>query len=69
MGRLFIGNPDGVRQQNRGRHHNQRMSGWEYGQDIAYLTDKAQAASIESFDFLRAGNLEKVAGLRLEQDK
>src|ERR1051326_5919841 len=48
VGSLFIGNPNGVRQQNRGRHHNQRMSGWEYGQDIAYLTDKAQAASIES---------------------
>ncbi len=49
VGRLFIGNPHGVRRRNSGRHHNQRMAGWEYGQDIAYLTDKAQAASIESF--------------------
>src|ERR1051326_1771688 len=49
VGSLFIGNPDGVRAQKSGRHHNQRMAGWEYGQDIAYLTDKAQAACIESF--------------------
>jgi putative transposase len=46
---IFIGNPNGVRQQKSGRHHNQRMAGWEYGQDIAYLSYKAQAASIESF--------------------
>src|SRR5262249_12067635 len=43
------GNPHGVRWQNHGRHHNQRMAGWEYGQDIAYLSYKAKAASIESF--------------------
>src|ERR1051326_5222561 len=49
VGSLFIGNPDGVRKQKSGRHHNQRMSGWEYVRDIAYLTDKAQAACIESF--------------------
>ena len=49
VGSLFIGNPDGVRRRNSGRHHNQRMAGWEYGQDIAYLSYKAQAASIESF--------------------
>ena len=49
VGRLFIGNPDGVRKQNSGRHHNQRMAGWEYGQDIAYLVYKAAVASIESF--------------------
>jgi putative transposase len=49
VGTLFIGNPNGVRKQNSGRHHNQRMSGWEYGQDIAYLMDKAAGASIESF--------------------
>ena len=65
-GRLFIGNPAGVRKRNSGRHHNQRMSGWEYGQDIAYLSSKAQAASIERFDFERAGNLEPVSGMRLE---
>jgi putative transposase len=49
VGSLFIGNPDGVRKRNCGRHHNQRLAGWEYGQDIAYLSYKAQAASIESF--------------------
>ncbi len=49
VGRLFIGNPDGVRKSNKGRHHNQRMAAWEYGQDIAYLTYKAKQACIESF--------------------
>ena len=49
VGSLFIGNPDGVRQRNCGHHHNQRLSGWEYGRDIAYLSYKAKAASIESF--------------------
>ncbi len=49
VGSLFIGNPDGVRKKDSGRHHNQRMAAWEYGQDIAYLTSKAQAACIESF--------------------
>ena len=49
VGSLFIGNPDGVRKRNSGRHHNQRMAAWEYGQDIAYLSYKATVASIESF--------------------
>ena len=49
VGRLFIGNPDGVRQRNSGRHHNQRMAVWEYGQDIAYLSSKAAGASTRSF--------------------
>jgi putative transposase len=49
VGSLFIGNPDGVRKRNSGRHHNQRLAGWEYGQDIAYLSYKAAAACIESF--------------------
>jgi putative transposase len=48
-GPLFIGNPQGVRQQNSGRHHNQRMAVWEYGQDSAYLSYQAKAASIERF--------------------
>lgn len=38
---LFIGNPDGVRQRRCGRKHNQRMSQWEYGKDIDYLTHKS----------------------------
>jgi putative transposase len=45
---LFIGNPHGVRNKNNGRHHNQRMAQWEYGQDIAYLSYKAKLAGIES---------------------
>ncbi|MGO8951459.1 MAG: transposase, partial [Ktedonobacterales bacterium] len=49
VGSLFIGNPQGVRNRKRGRHHNQRMSQWEYGRDLAYLTYKAKLAHIESF--------------------
>jgi putative transposase len=49
VGLLFIGNPHGVRARSRGRHHNQRMSQWEYGQDISYLKYKATLAHIESF--------------------
>ena len=51
VGSLFIGNPHGVRERNSGRHHNQRMSQWEYGQDIAYLSYKSKQAHIERFDF------------------
>jgi putative transposase len=49
VGTLFIGNPHGVRNQDKGRHHNQRMALWEYGKDIAYLTHKAKAAHISCF--------------------
>ncbi|GLV60466.1 transposase [Dictyobacter sp. S3.2.2.5] len=49
VGTLFIGNPHGVRTKNHGRHHNQRMSLWEYGKDIDYLTHKAKQAHIECF--------------------
>ena len=49
VGTLFIGNPHGVCQENRGRHHNQRMSQWEYGKDIDYLTHKSTQARIKSF--------------------
>ncbi|MGO8949553.1 MAG: zinc ribbon domain-containing protein [Ktedonobacterales bacterium] len=49
VGSLFIGNPQGVRNHRCGRHHNQRLSQWEYGRDIAYLTYKAKLAHIESF--------------------
>src|SRR5947209_11956717 len=48
-GSLFIGNPHGVRNQDKGTHHNQRMALWEYGKDIDYLTHKAKAAHIMSF--------------------
>ena len=49
VGSLFIGNPHGVRNRRSGRHHNQRMSQWEYGRDISYLTYKAKLAHIKSF--------------------
>src|SRR5229473_1366243 len=47
VGTLFIGNPHGVRQENKGRHHNQRMAQWEYGKDIEYLIHKSKQARIE----------------------
>lgn len=49
VGTLFIGNPDGVRKRRSGRHHNQRMSLWEYGTDIQYLTHKSEQEHIECF--------------------
>jgi putative transposase len=49
VGSLFIGNPHGVRNRDSGRHHNQRMSLWEYGKDIDYLTHKSKQAHIMSF--------------------
>ena len=49
VGTLFIGNPHGVRNRDNGRHHNQRMAGWEYGKDIDYLAHKAKAAHISCF--------------------
>ncbi len=49
VGTLFIGNPHGVRTQENGRHHNQRMALWEYGKDIDYLTHKSKQAHLSSF--------------------
>ncbi len=49
VGTLFIGNPHGVRNQNKGRHHNQRMALWEYGRDIDYLTHKSKQAHMMCF--------------------
>ncbi len=49
VGTLFIGNPHGVRNQNRGRYHNQRMSLWEYGKDISYLTHKSKHVHMVCF--------------------
>ena len=50
VSQLYIGNPDGVRRKNCGRKHNQRMSGWEYGMDINYLTYKCHIAGIKASD-------------------
>lgn len=52
---LYIGNPDGVRNKRSGRHHNQRMSQWEYGRDIKYLTHKSGQAGISSFSGTERG--------------
>jgi putative transposase len=49
VSQVFIGNPDGVRKRRSGRHHNQRMSQWEYGKDIDYLTHKIELAGMSSF--------------------
>jgi predicted RNA-binding Zn-ribbon protein involved in translation (DUF1610 family) len=49
VGTLFIGNPHGVRNRESGRHHNQRMSLWEYGRDIDYLTHTSKQVHILSF--------------------
>jgi putative transposase len=46
VGTLFVGNPHGVRRENKGRHHNGRMAQWEYGKDIDYLTHKSKQACI-----------------------
>jgi putative transposase len=49
VGTLYIGNPHRVRNRDTGRHHNQRLSGWEYGKDSDYISHKAKAAHIMSF--------------------
>lgn len=46
---VFVGNPDGVRRKNSGRHHNQRMSQWGYGKDIDYLQQKSEQDRIVCF--------------------
>jgi putative transposase len=64
VGMLFIGNPHGVRRENRGRHHNQRMAQWEYGKDIDYLTHKSKQARIESFTGSERGTSSQCPGCR-----
>jgi len=46
VGNLYIGNPHGVRRHKSGRHHNQRLSQWEYGKDLQYLKEKGARAGI-----------------------
>ena len=50
VGKVFVGNPDGVRRNRCGRKHNQRMSQWEYGKDIHYLEQKSKKAAIACFN-------------------
>ena len=56
VGSLFIGNPHGVCSRDSGRHHNQRMSLWEYGKDIDYLGHKAKQARNSCFTGSERGN-------------
>jgi putative transposase len=49
VGMLYVGDPHGVRKENKGRHHNQRMAQWEYGKDKQYLQEKCSKAGIECF--------------------
>lgn len=46
VGTVFIGNPHGVRNSNKGSKHNQRMAQWEYGKDISYYNYKFKIAGI-----------------------
>ncbi len=46
---LYVGDPHGVRSESKGRHHNQRMSQWEYGQDKQYLQEKCERVGIACF--------------------
>jgi len=43
---VFIGNPHGVRNGNKGRKHNQRMAQWEYGKDLSYFQHKFNIVGI-----------------------
>lgn len=52
---IYVGNPDGVRTRRSGRKHNQRMSQWEYGKDIDYLTHKSKQTGILSFNGTERG--------------
>ncbi len=49
VGSLYVGNPDGVRNRDAGRYHNQRMAQWEYGRDIDYLQHKCEQSRIVCF--------------------
>ena len=47
---LYVGNPEGVQRKDSGRHHNQRMSQWEFGKDISYLEYKSKKMGIVCFN-------------------
>ena len=47
VGKLYVGDPRGVRDLKSGRRHNQRISQWELGKDMKYLEEKAKKAGIE----------------------
>ena len=49
IGEVYIGDPHGVRKQNKGRRLNDYNSKWEYGKDIEYLRNKLTQAGIGCF--------------------
>jgi putative transposase len=53
---LYVGDPHGVRNENKGRHHNQCMSQWEYGKDQDYLQHKCAQVGIVCERRKSAGN-------------
>jgi putative transposase len=65
---LYVGDPHGVRSENKGRHHNQRMAQWEYGKDRQYLQEKCSKAGIECFSESRAGNQQPLSSMSLEDE-
>jgi hypothetical protein len=65
---LYVGDPHGVRNENKGRHHNQRMAQWEYGKDKQYLQEKCSKAGIECFSESRARNQQPLSSMSLEEE-
>lgn len=55
VGSLYVGDPHGVRNNSCGRHHNQRMSQWEYGKDYDQLSPKSKKDRIECFNGTERG--------------
>lgn len=53
--KIFVGDPSGVRKHKCGRHHNQRISQWEFGKDLSYLEYKAKKAGIMCFNGTERG--------------
>ncbi len=54
---LYVGDPQGVRNESKGRHHNQRMAQWEYGKDKQYLHEKCAQVGIVCFSLVRGSRI------------
>lgn len=46
---IFVGHPKGIRKNNCGRKHNQRMGLWEFYKDIQYIKEKAKLSNMSCF--------------------
>ena len=46
---VFVGNPDGVRKNPKGKRFNQKLAQWEYGRDKQYLQEKCKKAGLACF--------------------